>query len=179
MKRAAIWVVLALWAVALAPRPALAPPPVHLLRVRQFQRNFPVIQSLVEGSLRLAREEDPLRRAQCCTEVLEGLAGSLEQAVAQADRPRIVELSYELDLLLKEAVATNLERACGAEPRGPARAKDLLAVGRRVAEILLPLEGRIGRFEGSEETDSAVHYLKEGRVAVEKGLEGLGDQRFP
>lgn len=141
-------------------------------RLLQLQRNHALIQTLVDGGLRLAKEEDPLQRASCCKGLAESLAGEIQQAAVDREGPRALELGEHLQAMLERGVAGNLSRERGRFPVGSAREKQLHQVGDRMIEILKPLEGEL---QGATEADRdtmrrAIKAVRAGRTQVENAL---------
>src|SRR5262245_9567020 len=87
-------------------------------RVWQLQRNYALIQKLVQGGLDLASEDDPLKRARCCNGLVESLAGEIRQAAVDQEGGRAVELSNHLQAVLKHGVAGNLGKGRSLIPKG-------------------------------------------------------------
>src|SRR5215831_11729526 len=52
----------------------------HPDRLRQFQRNYALIESLVQGGVRLAAANQPLQRVEHCIALLRSLRDALRQA---------------------------------------------------------------------------------------------------
>src|SRR5262249_3777119 len=57
-------------------------------RAQQLRRNRGLIQKLVDGSLRLAKAEEPLQQAEGCHFVAQELASEIEQAATQQEGTR-------------------------------------------------------------------------------------------
>src|SRR4051812_43463174 len=70
-------------------------------RARLFQRDRDLIETLVDQGLRLAGEDDPLKRADCCNGVVKHLADELRQAADNREGARMAELSLHLHAVLK------------------------------------------------------------------------------
>src|SRR5262249_47724961 len=146
-----------------------APQPTAAERVHQFQRNCGLIQTLVQGGLRLAAEEDPLKRAECCSGVAKRLADELHRAAESQDRTRVVELGEHLNALLASGVAANLSTARRQIPQGSTLEKNLLEIRDQTALLVVPLEEILHRDAGSENGDEIQRTLKvlhDGRIEV-------------
>src|SRR5262245_9905192 len=96
-------------------------------RAERLHRNRGLIQDLVQGSLHLAAADDPLRRADECSELADRLAWEVGEAAAQHEHERAAELSRHLNDLLKKGVATNLTAARKRIPLGSAEEATLYA----------------------------------------------------
>ena len=55
--------------------------------VRRFQRNRDLIKAVVEGSLRLAEEQDRVSRASVCGDVARSMAEAIQKAAERTRRP--------------------------------------------------------------------------------------------
>jgi hypothetical protein len=141
-------------------------------RIRQLQRNRTLVRILVEGGLRLAGEDDPLKRADCCNGLAESLAGEIEEAAAAREGDRAVELGQHLHILLQYGVAGNLSLARNLSPSGSTRELELRRVGARSAEVMQPLEEHLKRAAEADpgEMRRAFKAVYDGRAEVEKAL---------
>src|SRR5262249_2223551 len=97
-------------------RPALGVPPLllppalagHVLavggpddeRLRQWQRDREVVQTLVDGGLKLAAEPDPLKRAEHCNRMADGLAREIRQAGPEKQVSPAAGVSGPMQVLL-------------------------------------------------------------------------------
>ncbi len=150
---------------------AAAPSPAQL--ARQFQRNRGLVQALVHGGLRLAGENDPLKRADYCTGLAECLVDEMRQAADDRETARVAELGQHLHALLEHGVAANLSTARDAIPPGSMEEKGLQDLQERTARVLRPLEERLQRNgdpEGRDDLLRARKAVSEGRTVVEKAL---------
>lgn len=174
MKRIALLAVCLTLLVPLAGAQDAAPLPTDHVRARLFQRNQELIQSLVEGGLRLAAADDALQRAECCRDVAERLATEIQQAVAQREQARVAELGCHLRALLESGVAANLSTARKEIPVGSTLEKNLRDVRDRTAHLMTPLEEQLLR-ETDTEAEPAIQHtleaLQVGRTKVEKAVQ--------
>jgi hypothetical protein len=149
-------------------------------RVRQWRQDRELIRVLVEGGLRLAGQEDPLQRADCCTGLAEHLAEAIQQAAAARDADRVAEMGQHFFALLKRGVAGNLSAARTATPAGSRREEELRRVSDRATRISQPVEDRLRQVTDPADPDDMQRALKavhDGRVEVERALRANPDTR--
>lgn len=116
----------------LPPLPPLPPAPKTAV-----PRN--VLGSLVLNGLRLAEEDDPLRRADVCSDVADQLVQTILQASAAGDEEEASRLGKLLGDMMDHGVAANLDQVPHAEREG-ARRDEWDQVGRRAVEASAALE---------------------------------------
>jgi hypothetical protein len=114
-------------------------------RVKQLYRNRSLIQTLVEGGLRIAGEDDKVRRADSCSAVARGLALEIQVAASNREGDRVVEMGQHLNDLLQNGVAGNLRAVRPSINKGSSAEKELEKVrdwvndvARRVEDDLRP-----------------------------------------
>jgi hypothetical protein len=137
--------------------PAATGPPQ---RVKRFQRDRQLIETLVQGGLHLAGTEDPLQRADYCNKVAARLAAEVEQAAQDQEKARLAELTQYLHALLEEGVAANLDTARSRIPTGSAAEKRLQAIRDRAAGLILPLQEQLEFLPDPEDQEAIRHTLK-------------------
>jgi hypothetical protein len=98
-----------------------------------------VLETLVVQGLRLAEEDDPLRRADCCAEVADSLAQTIVASSGAADDQQMEELGGLLRKVQNQAVQGNLDRAAGADLDRD-RQKEFDRVQNRAADVFAILE---------------------------------------
>jgi hypothetical protein len=157
---------------ALAEDPAALPAPE---RAVQVQRNYGLIQTLVESGLHLAAEEDPLKRAHQCLDVAGRMAAEIRQAAEKREELRVVELGEHLHALLEQGVAGNIGLARRQIPSGSTAEKGLREACDQAAVLVRQLEEFLQ--STSEPLDSAemklmLRGLHAGLDAVEKAFTG-------
>jgi hypothetical protein len=160
--------------VLLAGAPHPAPQLDAAARARFFERNRDLIQTLVEGGLRLAVTDDPLERAECCSGVAESLAAAIQQAARKQDGAHVAELGLHLRALLQTGVAANLSTARRQIPLGSMLEKNLREVRDRTAHLVEPLEEQLLHLtdrEYQQEIRYTLKALQVGRTEVENALE--------
>jgi hypothetical protein len=128
--------VLAALAQAGSPAASLSPGE----QARRFQRNRDLIEKLVDGGVRLAQEENPLRRAACCNGLAQSVADAMRQAAGDQEGARVAELGEHLKSLLTIGVAPNLGSARALIPSGSAEEEELQKVKVQTADYMMSLE---------------------------------------
>jgi len=118
-------------------------------RVRLFERDQKLIQTLVESGIELSGEDDPLRRAAQCNKLADRLAREISQAATAKDSPRVKRFGEHLQDLLTVGVAGNLVEARGSVPAGSPQERKLLEFGKEVKQLEEKL-GRTNRGDGKE-----------------------------
>jgi len=73
-------------------------------------RTLPLLETLVNNSLKVADEPDPLRRARYCTDVADQLSRLLAQPAARKDQALAKRLAGYLDRVWQQGVADNVAR---------------------------------------------------------------------
>ncbi len=166
--RAALFAVLvcqfALLASATAPDEALSPEE----RAQRLQRNQDLIELVVDASVRLAAEDDPVNRAEQCTKLADRLADEMSRSANQHESQRVTELGQYLHLVLDKGVADNLSAARKRMPQGSAEAQRLVRAHERAAKVLRPLDDWLSRAAESEECEAMRQALKAVREAQSK-----------
>jgi hypothetical protein len=167
---------LAVFVTALVPLAGAQDPvprPDTAARARLFQRNRDLIQTLVQGGLRLAAADDALQRAECCSRVAEHLATEMQQAALNHEEARIAELGVHLGALLETGVAANLSTARKQIPVGSTLERNLREVRDRTAQFVEPLEEQLLRVNDPDDRQGVRHTLRAlqvGRTEVERAL---------
>ncbi len=109
------------------------------------KRDRAVARTLVEGGLKLAGEDDPLQRTNYCNSLADMLAGEIKQAVQTDDAPRAAQLGEQMNLLLVQGVAANLDLARAAMGADSPREPEIARVGTEVNGMAKKIEDEIGR----------------------------------
>jgi len=172
MKRMVLLLVSGAVLASLATAQSGAPQPLPG-KARHFQRNYGLVRSLVESSLRLAEEDDPLKRAQCCNDLLERFASEVNTAAEEKDLARVLELGQHLHDLLAQGVAANLRAVRKQFPEGSSLDKILHDARARAERSLQPVEVQLARVAGAGEQDEVQRTLRlilDGRTELEKAI---------
>ncbi len=181
MKRYLLWAVLVAVLVPAAAAEDPASPSDASKRTRRFQQDNDLIETLVQGGLRLAAQDDPVKRAECCNDVAECLAGEIQRAAENQDKERVAELGQYLDALLEQGVAANLSMARKQIPVGSTLEKNLHDIRDRAAKLVRPLEEQLRRDsqkEDHQELQRTLRVLQGGREEVENAVKS-GDKPQP
>lgn len=146
-------------------------------RLTELRRDLEMIEAFVEGGLRLAREDDPLKRAQACNEMAEKVAREIKASTGKKEVTRVVALGERLQTILIRGVGDNLELARKEEIEA-ARKKEIVTVGGRVEEWTKPLQASMRKaFETLDEKSAkefapAMEGLSRAREDVESVVTG-------
>ncbi len=178
MNRRLLWAVLVavLVPAAAAEDPVL--PSGAADQTRRFRQDNALIETLVQGGVRLAGQDDPMKRAECCNEVAERLAAEIQQAAENRNKERVAELGQYLHALLEQGVAANLSAARKQIPAGSTRERNLHAIRDRAEKLVRPLEEQLRRDsekENQQELQHTLRVLQGGRAEVENAVKG-GDK---
>lgn len=118
-----------------------------------------LLSALVMNGLRLAEETDPLKRADCCSDLADHLLQAIVTASVKGDKHNVSELGKHLGEFVERGVSTNLARVPNDDPR----VKELRQVMLRTSQILLALDKTVeemaARGDGSK-ADSTPDQLK-------------------
>ena len=177
------WLLLPILAITLASLAAgqNAPRSAPVRRAGQFESNYGLIQVVVENSLRLAAEEDALKRADYCDGLVERFAAEINKASVNKDEARVTELGQHLHDLLSQGVAANLRSVRRQLPPGSALEKDLHNVRAHAEQSLKPVEEQLQQTAGSDTQNAGQHVLKlihDARTELDKAVE-LKDDPHP
>ncbi len=155
-----------LLAASVAPTPVPAPDG----EAPRFHRNRALIERLVGDGVDLAREDDPVKRADRCYDIAHGLAQEIATA-GGGDSGRVAELGQHLGDVLQNGVALNLKTARDRIPVGSAEEKKLQQVQAETRDVVFDLETRLAPDEQTpEEVRSALRAINAGWDAVEYAL---------
>jgi hypothetical protein len=135
-------------------------------QARRFEQDLPLLQCLIDASVRLADTEDPFRRAQDCEALGEKLAAALTEAVEKSDRDRISELSEHLYAVLTQGLTPNLRTLASQVPAGSTPAREMQALALRMQQDLERLEERLEKENsrvGTPTVEQATRLVREAR----------------
>jgi hypothetical protein len=140
-------------------------------RLRQFRRDLPLIETLVDEGLVLAAEEDPVKRAQSCNVLAKSIVHEIETAAKQRDQQRTTTLGKLLQAVLVRGVAANLDLARSQLPEDPQRQPELERIGEQMREVTDPVANPSISIP-KQIMGPALDAVKKGRVAVDKAIKG-------
>jgi hypothetical protein len=148
--------------------PESEPPPAE--KARRFHRNRELVKVLVDGSLKLAKEDDPIERGGQCADLVSRLEAEVQRAVRDHDGFRTAELGGHLRRLLEHGVAANLIDGKKQEVHPESEGyKRMVGFGRRTLEVGEKLEASFRTLEGDLQQLNDPEQLEELRQAL-KGL---------
>ncbi len=164
---------LALSGMALATdRPAAAEE-----RLRQFQRDLGLIQSLVDEGLNLAAEEDPLLRARTCNKLAGALVQEIQEAAEKKEDKRAASLGNYLKAVLVRGVAGSLDLAKKDLPQDSPRQPELQSISDQVVRVTQPVADKKYQVDPNYQLMlPALEAVNQGRAAVEKAVRGKGKE---
>jgi hypothetical protein len=123
-------------------------PPSPVKPVGKPDTMYHLAGALVHNGLRLAGEEDPLRRADYCADIADTLVQTILDASAAGDTERPVRLGKHLGAVMGRGVGDNLDRVAAIDPEGH-RSAEMQRVARRVASATEALENNLERVPAS------------------------------
>jgi hypothetical protein len=144
-------------------------------RVKQLQRDQALIESLVEGALNLAAEDDPLRRADYCNRLADGLRLEMKKAWQLNDTSHAIELGEQMPLLV-QGVAANLNLAMASMTPNSPRTNEVARLGQEVAGVTKALEDEV-RADSALDQDLMLPTLRavaDAKTAVDLAVKGKG-----
>jgi hypothetical protein len=112
-------------------------------RWRQLEADIDLIETLVDGGLNLAAESDPLRRADYCNRLVDGVAREIKKAVQQRDSTRVAQLGEQMQRLLVRGVAGNLNLARASMTPNSPRNTEIARLGAEVAGVTKAFEDEL------------------------------------
>ena len=138
-------------------------------RVKQLLRNRGIIQTLVDGGIRIAKEDDSLHRADSCSDLARGLAVEVRQAAGARDSDRAAEMGQHLQDLLQSGVARNIRSVRSSAPEVSLAQKEKMEQVRDwVSAVALSVEG----LASDSEMKPTLEAIRGARKEVEKAVRG-------
>jgi hypothetical protein len=149
-------------------------------RLRQLQRDLPLIQSLVQSSLELASADDPTRRARLCTTLAEGFSGEMRRAVADNDRGRASLLGAQLQVVWERGVAVNLNSAFRRLPADAPVPLELRLIGEQVDKMAGSLQAEVDKAPAAEQDymRAALEAVNKGQLEVQSTIKNKGRSKL-
>jgi hypothetical protein len=144
-------------------------------RRQRLHRDGAIIASVVESSLVLAAENDPLKRAHRCTGIAQTLAEEGGRAASKKENERVAEFGEYLHELLEQGVAYNLLSARKNSPAGNAVERKLRPVGAEAAQVIERLEQQLHQAQKTEvqpTLQSTLEQLQADHQQVVKAIKG-------
>jgi hypothetical protein len=128
-------------------------------QVRMFRQNQALIETLVDGGLHLAELNEPLQRADFCTELAEKFSGEIQRAAQDRDNARADELRGHFHDLIQRGVTANLETAKSKIQMGTSQEQELLRVRERAQLLERTLEPAARAGPAASNGDFNVHVV--------------------
>jgi hypothetical protein len=145
-------------------------------RAQQLQHDDEMIRALVKGGLNLAKEPDPLKRADQCNEIADVLGRGVKKAVGKKDGTRAALLGEQMQSILVQGVAVNLTTARETmKPDHEAIAK----VGQNVADSARSIEEEVQRLAEPEIMLLTLQAIAKGKTEVDLAVKGQGKPKGP
>jgi len=145
-------------------------------RLERLRVDQQLIEALVDGGLRLAGEDNPLRRAETCNALADKVAREVKRASAARDHTRAADLGRQLQGLLERGVARNLSLAQTNMPEDSPLILEMRRLGEKAVAVMGPV---MHELEGAGESESAdmrqaLEGLSRARAEVERVILGPG-----
>ncbi len=142
------------------------------LEEARLHENMDLVKNLVKGSLLLAGEDDPLKRADHCNALATYVASEMEQSAEKRNTDRVAELGHHLQALFQQGVAANIDILRQEIPAGSARAQEMDRLAQNIRQVLDTLESHLRECgENDEGIQHALQAIRDARAEVEKALE--------
>jgi hypothetical protein len=143
-------------------------------RARQLTRDLLLIETLVDGSLKLAAEDDALRRADHCNRLADKLAREIKQAMGKKEAGRANQLSLQMQELLTRGVASNLTVARAELGKDSAREGEFTRLAKEADFVAKDLEVEAGNHPELNFDKTTIQAVSKGRLEIEAALKGKG-----
>ena len=171
------WLVMpAALAVALAGSALAQDDPVDE-RVRLLQRDQQLIQQLVDSGVRLAAEDDPLRRADHCNRLADRLGKEIKQAMAKKDSQRAAHFSKHMQALLVRGVAGNLaivKDSLESKGSNVDRETELLRLSKEISKVTQDIEDEVNSHPELDRDQITLKAVTESKTRIEQAIKGKG-----
>jgi hypothetical protein len=142
-------------------------PPDAADRLRQLQRDFALIEVLVQEGLHLAGQDDPLQRAESCNVVAKRLVQEIKQAAGERDQPRATQLGNYLHSVLVRGVAGNLDTARSRLDDDSGPNPDFQRIRDEALRVTEPVTGEHAQGSERQLMEPAAEAINKGRTAVQ------------
>jgi hypothetical protein len=142
-------------------------------RVQQLQRDQALIEALVCGGLDLAGEDDPLQRANHCNRIADALGKEVRGAVGNKDDMRAALLGKQMQDMLEQGVASNLNEARAKMVADAATNEQINNLGKKVAASARSIVEQVGSAE-VEKWRPMIEAVNKGKTAVDQAVKSKG-----
>lgn len=148
-------------------------------RAQQLQSDDEMLDVLVAGGLKLAREDDPLKRADECNEIAAVLARGIKKAVGKKDGARATLLGEQMQAILEQGVAVNLTAARATAKHDSAGEAAIAKLGQNVADSARSIEEEVQRVAEPEMMLLTLQAIAKGKNEVDLAVKGKGKNQKP
>jgi hypothetical protein len=146
------------------------PQPEKVDRLREFQRDLPLIEFFVKEGVKLSGQDDPLLRAQACGGVAEKIVREIKTAAGERDQQRATNLGTFLHAVLVRGVANNLDTARSRLPEDGEPSPDLRRIRDEVLRATEPVTGGATQASERQIMQPAAAAANKGRAAVQDAV---------
>jgi hypothetical protein len=131
-----------------------------------------LLSALVMNGFRLAEETDPLKRADCCSDLADHLLQAIVTASVKGDRHNVSELGKHLGQFVERGVSKNLARVPADDPRVTGLKQVMLRTSQILQALDKTVEGLAAREPGEigPESIEQLKQLEKSFKDVEKSL---------
>ena len=112
-------------------------------RLKLLRTNRMLIENMVDHGIDMANADTPLKRAAECRKTARTLANEVQKAADDQNAGRVAELCGHLDLVLRDALAPNLDDATRTIPVGSPDESELKKLRANVLADFDGLRGSI------------------------------------
>ena len=154
-----------------AQAPRTGPTPAQ--KAQLFQRNYPLIEKLVDNSLKLTKQTDPLSRSENYRGTILELEQQIKTAVSDGDASRVAELTTHLRSLLNRGLLPNLGVAREKTSPGHPNEERLFQVRDMTERLSVELQKGIqeSRIANTVEAKQLMEFLEETKSGLDKKME--------
>jgi hypothetical protein len=108
-------------------------------RIHQFERNRAMIESIVDGSLKISQSHNALAKSETYSKILSEMQSEISKAAHNKERERLKELSKQIGIVLSDGFVPNLITAREEIAKGSQDEGKLLEVRDSAGKILKSL----------------------------------------
>jgi hypothetical protein len=146
-------------------------------RAQQLQHDHDLIETLVDGGLELAQEDDPLKRADLCNTIANALASEVKNAVKKKNSVRAALLSEQMQSILVQGMAVNLVTARQTMIPDSPQEVAIAKLGEKVAVAAKSIEDEVDRIDDPTKMQSTLIAVHEGRKQIELAIKAKGKSK--
>jgi len=171
------WLLTPLYGVSAAARAEGSAATTPTEEAKRFQRNYRVIKAVVEGSLQLAEQEDPIARARSYQQLAVSLVDEIRQAAAEREGARVEEMSQHLRSMVTEGVTPNVRTANERIPKGSQEERSIVDVASELVRVAQPLQDQLERSTDPQTQDylrTTLKAIADSRGGVDRIMQDRG-----